>query len=959
MTPATVPAATYRLQFNASCTFETATALVDYLDALGVSHCYASSYLAAVPGSTHGYDVADPSRLNPDVGNEETYARWVEALRRHGMGHIVDVVPNHMGISRSANPWWQDVLENGPNARQARVFDVDWHPLKPELENKVLLPILGDAYGAALERQDIRLEYSGGAFQARYFEHVLPVSPGTYDRVLDTGREALLDALGPDSADAVEFLSILTAIRHLPERHVADPWLRAERAREKEVIKRRLAALEAHSSHVRAHIVHAVAILNGRRGDPHSFDGLDALLAAQSYRLAHWRVAAEEINYRRFFDINELAAIRMEDPVVFDRVHGFLFDLLERGTVDGFRIDHVDGLYDAGDYLARVQQRARERRPDLYTTGQPLYVVVEKILGADEELPPWAVAGTTGYDFLAHVNSLFVDGRNEAALSSVYERFARTRARFRDVAYWGKELVLRLSMASELNVLAHGINRFSERNRYCRDFTLNSLTHVVREIIACFPVYRTYVNAREPVSDRDRAYIEHAVRDAKRRNPRTLPLVFDFVRDLLLKRADYIPDEERDEHSRLVGKFQQVTSPVTAKGIEDTALYLYNRLASLNEVGSEPDRFGVSPEALHRWLAARAARFPHGLSTLTTHDTKRSEDVRARLNVLSELPGAWKQAIARWAQANRRGRTMIDGESYPSRNEEYLLYQTFVGTWPFGPMHPGDERVYRDRIVRYMHKAMREAKVFTSWISPSERHEQAMTRFIDTALAPDNRVFRDDFVRFAQRVARYGIYNSLAQLAVKIGAPGVPDFYQGTEIWDFSLVDPDNRRPVDYDRRRALLEDIDAALASEGGGALAERVLAAPCDDRMKLYTTSTLLRFRRTHLALFQCGGYDPVTTDGLRREHVFAFARTLDGQQAIIVVPRLVATLVPEGDAPPIGERVWGDTRLALPPSGPRTFRHVLTGECIRACGDAASAHLALADVFARFPVAILEGR
>jgi (1->4)-alpha-D-glucan 1-alpha-D-glucosylmutase len=331
----------------------------------------------------------------------------------------------------------------------------------------------------------------------------------------------------------------------------------------------------------------------------------------------------------------------MEDPVVFDRVHGFLFDLLERGAVDGFRIDHVNGLYDPGDYLARVQRRARERRPDLPNADQPLYIVGEKILGADEELPPWPVAGTTGYDFLAQVNGLFVDGRNEAALSSVYERFARMRTRFRDVAYWGKELVLRVSMASELNVLAHGINRFSERNRYCRDFTLNSLTHAVREIIACFPVYRTYVNAREPVSDRDRAYIEHAVRDATRRNPRTPPLVFDFVRNLLLKKADYIPDTERQEHLGLVGKFQQVTSPVTAKGIEDTALYIYNRLASLNEVGSEPDRFGVSPEALHRWLAARAARFPHALSTLTTHDTKRSEDVRARLNVLSELPGAW------------------------------------------------------------------------------------------------------------------------------------------------------------------------------------------------------------------------------------------------------------------------------------------------------------------------------
>jgi (1->4)-alpha-D-glucan 1-alpha-D-glucosylmutase len=959
MTPASVPAATYRLQFNASFTFEAAAAIVDYLDALGVSHCYASSYLAAVPGSLHGYDVADPSRLNPEVGTEESYTRWIEALRGRGMGHIVDVVPNHMGIARSANPWWQDVLENGPNARQARVFDIDWHPLKPELEDKVLLPILGDAYGAVLERQDIQLEYGNGAFQARYFDHVLPISPGTYDLVLGAGHEALLGALGPESAEAIEFLSILTAIRHLPEQHVSDPAIRAERAREKDVIKRRLAALEARSPQVRAHIAQAVEILNGRRGDARSFDALDTLLSAQSYRLAHWRVAAEEINYRRFFDINDLAAIRMEDTVVFDRVHAFLFDLLARGSIDGLRIDHVDGLYDPGDYLERLQERARERRPDLYGPDRPLYVVVEKILGADEELPPWPVAGTTGYDFLAHVNGLFVDGRNESALTSVYERFTRTRGRFRDAAYWGKELVLRLSMASELNVLAHGINRFSERNRYCRDFTLNSLTHAVREVIACFPVYRTYVNAREPVSARDGAYIEHAVAEAKRRNARTPALVFDFVRDLLLKKADYIPEAERDEHMRLVGKLQQVTSPVTAKGIEDTALYLYNRLASLNDVGSEPDRFGVAPDALHAWFAARLARFGHGLSALTTHDTKRSEDVRARLNVLSELPGAWKQAISRWAQANRRGRTTIEGESYPSRNEEYLLYQTLVGTWPFAPMAPAEVPAYRDRIVAYMHKAMREAKVFTSWLSPSERHEQAMTRFIDTALAPDNRAFRDDFLQFTRRVAGYGIYNSLAQVALKTGAPGVPDLYQGTEIWDFSLVDPDNRRPVNYVRRRAVLEELDAALAAEGAGTVADRLLAHPGDDRLKLYTTSTLLRFRRTHLAVFQSGGYDRLNSDGARRDHVFAFARSHDGQQVLVVVPRLVATLVPDGDVPPIGERVWGDTRLLLPPGSPRMYRHVLTGDCIRARGEGERVEVALAEVFARYPVAFLEGR
>jgi (1->4)-alpha-D-glucan 1-alpha-D-glucosylmutase len=956
MPPAVIPAATYRLQFNASFTFDAARAIVDYLDALGVSHCYASSYFAAVPGSTHGYDVADPSRLNPEVGDEASYARWVETLRRHGMGHIVDVVPNHMGIAAAANPWWQDVLENGPSSRYADVFDIDWHPLKQELAEKVLLPILGDAYGDVLDRQEITLEYDAGAFRARYFEHLLPIAPKTYSLILEAGLDRLVEAIGSDSEDALEFLSILTALHHLPARHRDDEASRAERHREKEVIKRRLAALTGKSAHVRGHIEQALAHFNGRKDDPASFDDLDTLLSSQAYRLAHWRVAAEEINYRRFFDINNLAAIRMEDPSVFEQVHRFLFELLRRGAIDGLRIDHVDGLFDPGDYLERLQRRAVEDRPDVYSADRPLYVVVEKILAADEALPRWPVAGTTGYDFLATINGLFIETRNETALTSVYERFTSMRTGFRDIAYWGKELVLRVSMASELHVLAHGLNRFSERSRYSRDFTLNSLTHAVREVIACFPVYRTYVNARESVSDRDRGYIEHAVSQAKRANPRHPAVLFDFVRDLLLKNTRYVPERERDEHMRLVGKFQQVTSPVTAKGIEDTALYVYNRLASLNDVGSEPDHFGVPPEALHEWLAAREGQWPHAMSATSTHDTKRSEDVRARLDVLSELPGAWKQAIGTWARANRRDRSIIDGRSYPSRNEEYLLYQTLVGTWPMEPMTAGDEQQYRTRIVDYMHKAMREAKLHSNWLNPSQRHEGAMRRFVESVLAADNTAFRDEFVPFAQRVARFGAYNSLAQVALKIGAPGVPDFYQGTEIWDFSLVDPDNRRAIDYDRRRSLLRELDAAVAAKGAAALTDAVMTNPLDDRLKLHVTSALLRFRRSQLAIFRCGGYHPVTVTGARREHVFAFSRTLEGAQVLVVVPRLVATLLPDADGAPLGERAWGDTRLGLPADGPSAYRHVVTDDRIEVRHDEGGATVALADIFARVPVAFL---
>jgi (1->4)-alpha-D-glucan 1-alpha-D-glucosylmutase len=958
MRPGTIPSATYRVQFHASFTFEHATAIVEFLHALGISHCYASSYLRAVPGSLHGYDVADPAQLNPEIGNAETYAAWIDALRARGMGHIIDLVPNHMGIARSANPWWQDVLENGPSSRYATVFDIDWHPLKHELANKVLLPILGGAYGEMLERQEMRLEYDAGSFRLRYHEHVLPIAPGTYDRILRLDADHLLDQIGADSDDGVEFLSIITAIGHLPGRDALEPARLAERHREKEVIKRRLAALTARSPRVLAHVQRAVTVFNGTQGDAGSFDHLDDLLAAQAYRAAHWRVAAEEINYRRFFDINELAAIRMEDRAVFDLVHRFVFELLKRGCVDGFRIDHVDGLHDPGDYLHRLQARARDVRPDLYAEDRPLYVVVEKILGFGEPLPDWPVQGTSGYDFLAMLNGVFVDRHNEAALNEAYERFTRLRVPFREIAYRGKQLILRVSMASELNVLAYHLNRFSERNRHYRDFTLNSLTQAMREIIACFPVYRTYVNEREAgVSERDRAYVERAVSEAKRRNPNRPPAVYDFVRDLLLKRADYIPETERPEHMRLVGKFQQVTSPVTAKGIEDTALYIYNRLLSLNEVGGEPDHFGVAPEALHGWLAQRAAQWPHGLSATSTHDTKRSEDVRARLNVLSELPGAWKQAATRWARANRRARTTVDGQSYPSRNEEYLLYQTLAGSWPLEPMDAEGERRYLDRITAYMLKAMREAKVFTSWLNPSEPHELAMTRFVEAVLSPANMAFRDDFVGFQRRIAAYGIYNSLAQLALKIAAPGVPDFYQGTELWDFSLVDPDNRRPVDYRRRHDLLKELDDALAREGRCTVASRLAAGVFDDRVKLYTTMTMLRFRRERHELFAFGGYEPLAFDGARREHLFGFVRRHADAAALIVVPRLVATLLPDPDVGPLGNRVWGGTRVLLEGGGLRArYTNVLTGQSVAVHDDEDRAFLLASEIFEHFPVALL---
>lgn len=957
------PQATYRLQFNAGFTFADAHAIVAYLADLGISHVYASSYLTAAPGSTHGYDVTDPTRLDPELGPTDEYARWVAALRARGMAHILDVVPNHMGIAGSANAWWQDVLENGESSLYANVFDIDWHPLKLELEDKVLLPVLADAYGAVLERQELRLVYADGAFTIRYVDRIFPIGPGTYRLVLGDGAQALIEALGPDHADALEYQSILTAIEHLPTRQALSDPSRRERHREKEIIKRRLAALTGSSPHVLGHLDATLRAFNGHPGDSRSFDRLDALLDAQAYRLAYWQVASEEINYRRFFDINDLAAIRVEDPEVFERTHAFIFERIASGDVDGLRIDHVDGLFDPGDYLARLRRRASEIRADLREPSAPLYVVVEKVLGFDERLPAWPVDGTTGYDFLAMVNGLFVEARNGRALTELYQRFTRAREPFREIAQHSKQRVLRVSMSSELNVLAHRLNRLSEHSRHFRDFTLNSLTRTLRDIIACFPVYRTYVTGREPeVSARDRAYIEQAVGEAQRRTPERPAAVSRFVRDLLLDEHDALVGVDRAEQLQFVGRFQQLTSPVTAKGVEDTALYIYNRLTSLNEVGSEPDVFGIEPDRLHAWFAARVRDWPHALSTTSTHDTKRSEDVRARINVLSELPGAWKQAIGRWTRLNRRAESRVDSAATPTRNEQYLFYQTLVGSWPLAPMSPAQEADYTDRIAAYMRKAVREAKVHTSWIAPSDAHEAAIDRFVRRVLASQNTGFRQDFTAFAERIARHGIYNALAQLTIKITAPGVPDLYQGTELWTLTLVDPDNRRPVDYARRAALLSDLDASERSEGRAALAARLASALPDDRAKLFATATLLRLRRTHAALFTDGAYLPLASSGTRRDRVFAFARHAPGEEALIaphvlvLTPRLVATLTPDASVPPTGTRTWDETAVTLPSGAPDTYWHALTGTRVPVLRESGSAWVRLADAFESWPIAVL---
>ncbi|HKR80739.1 MAG TPA: malto-oligosyltrehalose synthase [Nitrospira sp.] len=953
-----VPLATYRLQLHRGFTFADASRAVPYLHRLGITDCYLSPISKAAPGSDHGYDVIDPVVVNPELGGEDQFQEFVRTVHAHGMGVVLDVVPNHMGISKTLNRWWRDVLENGPSSRYATAFDIDWHPIKRELENKVLLPILGDQYGAVLENQEMELVYEDAAFVLRYYDHHLPLAPKTWTHILSHRLDQLVGE-GEQAAPVLELQSILTALKNLLAAGERNPERIAEHYREKEIVKKRLSALMEESPAIRSFVTENVRIFNGERGRSESFDLLDALLNEQAYRLASWKVASEEINYRRFFDINDLAAIRMEDEAVFHESHQLLLQCVRQGLVRGCRIDHVDGLYDPGRYLRQL----RELTTPADGSGAPLFIVVEKILGKDEPLPEtWPVQGTTGYDFLNHVNGLFVAGGNEKFFSSFYAKVTGREGEYADLVYACKQLIMQVSMASEINVLGHQLNVISERDRRSRDFTLNNLTHAIREIIACFPVYRTYVTeGPETVADRDRAYIHMAVARAKRRNPAISGQVFDFIRSILLKQRETRTKEDQEEQIRFVMKFQQTTSPVTAKGVEDTAFYRYHRLVSLNEVGGEPEQFGLTVEEFHKRMWERQARWPLSLSASSTHDTKRSEDMRARINVLSELPQEWKLKVSRWSRLNRHHFKESEGERMPDRNDEYLFYQTLVGVWPLEAM--GDE-AYREfcaRIQRYMQKALREAKLHTSWINPSPAYDHSVQTFIEGALqrTASNR-FLEDFLPFQERVARYGLYNSISQLVVKIAAPGVPDFYQGTELWSFHLVDPDNRGPVDYGVRSAMTEELRAKMERLGPDRadFARELFEQAHDGRVKMYTIMAGLEHRRLHPALFQQGEYLQLECGGSRKVHICAFARLYQHEALVTVVPRLVASLNPDSKHPPIGAAVWEDSWIAAPPWPTLgEFRHVLTGEIITAESLNGRRVLPLAKVLNHAPVALLE--
>lgn len=938
-----LPSSTYRLQLHAGFDFAAARRVLPYLARLGVTEVYLSPIWTSTPGSTHGYDVTDHAAVNPALGGEAGLRRLSGRARELGLGLTVDFVPNHMGIQGGHNPYWEDVLTHGQASRYAHFFDISWQPLKRALENKVLLPVLGDQYGRVLERGELVLAREGGHFFLTYWERRLPVSPRSLAGLL-TGLAAELAGGALPEADHAELASIARAAANLPHSTSADltDEDRLARAQESEVITRRLGELAGRSRPVRTALDRVVETTNA---DPAR---LDALIQDQNYRLASWRVAAEQINYRRFFDINDLAALRMEDPRVFEWAHSKLFELIGDGVVTGVRLDHTDGLYDPAGYFRALQHGAaralgREWREE-EGAALPLYVVAEKILEPGEALPEdWAIHGTTGYDFLAQLGGTFVEAGHEEEVTAIYRRFTGDRASYGEHLYAGKHLIQRVSLPGEVNVLAEHLERLAEADLRFRDFTLSQLREVIREVIASFPVYRTYVRAdgsREPGDD---AKIEHAIRDAKAHraaaNRDLDPSLFDFLEGVL--RLDAPDEATRARYADFALKFQQLTGPVTAKGAEDTAFYRYARLLSLNEVGGDPALFGTPPRAFHAAARARQARWPGAMLATSTHDTKRGEDTRARISVLSELPQTWAAYLSGWSSLIRALEQDLDTGRAPAALDTYTLLQTALGAYPLD----GHLEGFADRLSAYLLKAAREAKLRTSWAASDGEYEAALDRMVRGLFADER--FLGSLGDLHARLSTHGAQNGLSTTLVRLTAPGIPDTYQGCEGWNQSLVDPDNRRPVDYAWRTRTLARIEKRWPGDGPR-LAAELLARYQDGGVKLLVTWAALQARAAQPDLFRHGGYRPIEAG----KYLLAFAREQGDEVAVTVAPRLTLTLTREKAPWALGE-VWGNRQLSLPRPG--TYENVLTGQRFRVRGE----KIPLAKVLEEFPLALLVRR
>jgi (1->4)-alpha-D-glucan 1-alpha-D-glucosylmutase len=876
-----VPLSTYRVQLHEQFTFDDASKIADYLRTLGITHLYCSPYLQAAPGSRHGYDVVDPQKVNEELGGEEGHARLVQQLEHLGLGQILDIVPNHMATGQQNRYWW-DVLENGPSSRFATWFDIDWHSDEVKLQNKVLIPVLGDQYGRALSAGQIKTYWEGGQFSVGYMDNRLPVAPRSLPVILSKAEKHFSNATLSFIADS---------FARLPSPESADQNAVLSRDRDKTVIYELLRRSCEEQPEISAAIGKATDEMNN------NIDALDELLNVQHYRLAYWRTADQELGYRRFFDVNSLIGLRVERPQVFDETHGRVLEWLCNGVLDGVRVDHPDGLRDPQQYFERLRSQA----PDAWIIG-------EKILERGEFLREnWPIEGTSGYDFLNVCNSLLADGNGLRALTEIYRDFTHEPVDFESIAHDKKLNVEQEALGSDVNRLASLFVEICENNRDRRDYTRAEIRRALREVASCFSIYRTYVApVRDQIIDLDRTEIANAVARARESRPDLDAGLFDFIADVLALRA------RGGLETEFLLRFQQFTSPVMAKGVEDTAFYCFNRMIGLNEVGGAPERDGLTISEFHEYCSTMQATHPRTMTTLSTHDTKRSDDVRARLAVLTEMPARWRTALSRWARKNAQYKV----KRLPDRNTEYFLYQTMIGAWP----------ISADRLIAYMEKATREAKQQTSWTQPNKEFEDALRSFIEQIL--QSRDFVAELEAFVGRTLAPGRINSLAQTLLKCTAPGIPDTYQGSELWDLHLVDPDNRGPVDYELRRSLLLELTKGID-------VNEIMKRADEGMPKLWVLYCALNLRRARPEWFGPEAqYVPLPAEGPKKEHLLAYLRGTH-----------VATLAPRCSFKLAGN--WSGTTIELPQG---TWKSHLTRETLTGGQHRVNTLLQ------RFPVALL---
>ncbi len=946
--PSSTPiSSTYRLQFNKDFTFQDATKLLDYLSDLGITHLYASPILRSRPGSTHGYDVIDPARLNPELGTEADFLLLQNELRNRGMGLILDIVPNHMSAS-SENSWWMDVLEHGTESAYASYFDVDWHPPSRTLDGKVLLPVLGRPFAEVLEAGEFKLVFSEGRLFVQYFESLFPLAPGTYCGILGKNIERLRDKIGEGSTAYQEYSGIVAAFAELPSPATVKAGEAGDKRLRFEDLRERLRQVVNGNADVESFLRERLIEFAGQANDPASFSPLERLLAEQFYVLSYWQNVNEEINYRRFFTITDLVGVRVEDSRVFEATHALITRLAGQPPVDGLRIDHIDGLRDPLAYLNRL----REQLSNDPAPTREISIFVEKILGRRERLPrEWPASGTTGYDFLNALNGAFVDPKGAKCIEEIYDRFVGKNLIYADLLYQKKKLVMSTLLGVEMRSLAHQLILLADKDRYARDLSRSDLTQALFESTAHVPVYRTYTRNLE-VAREDAKVIEQAIQEARTRKFYLQPAHFDFIRDVLLvrNRPHLLPDQ-REARLNFVMRWQQFTGPLMAKAFEDTLLYVYNPLISLNEVGGEPRPSAAVADSFSRFIADRRRHWPNSMNATTTHDTKRAEDVRARINVLSEIPGQWKERLERWSKLNARSKTQVSGQQVPDRNEEIFLYQTLLGVWP---ANARVDASLVERLQAYAIKAMREAMVHTRWTLPNAAHENALKRFVAAILKPDkNNAFLQDFVAFQQSIAYSGMVNGLSQAVLKIISPGIPDFYQGSELWDLRLVDPDNRQAVDFAKRASMLEALKREV--KASASFASKLAQDWEDGRIKLYAIWKALNFRRQRSELFAKGDSLELTATGPHAEHILAILRHYKREWALLVAPRWLARAQEErkGDA----DILWRDARIELPDAAPQFWENIFTGEKISASDDDQKS-LAVGEMLLHFPITLLGG-